>query len=731
MRIKNGNYELTFENGGVEVCKEGKVLYYNKRPIYAFIKTSMAVIEFFDQAYETVRDSGDGKVTAEGVLTTPNGSRLQFIDEYVTEWKDFVINRTINVMKQSEDDLGFASKISFNLPDAETIRDYHCFAPATWYRDNEYARPFVIGYDEECEYHWRKETGLTLPLFAAQSKKTGETIMLSRSKSDVKLPGRKKSKFSQLIDEKCNVGSIGLSKPEDKTLAYLYYGYPVRKQTGAKRDGISIDYVYPAADGQVGDHQQMFYVDYMIKNKTFDRVLHPMEKDFIDKYEVRLNLGCFDDFYPMMKWAWRSVYDRLRDELFEVDQKLQYQNNINAMKYLARDYGDGAWGVPFSAFLPDFDVDSISLQFGFVGQQPGIGYQLMDYGLREGDEEAFTKGQNMILFWVKNGANLQGAPYGCYSPINKEFEPYPVWLRMSADGLENILDAYVLTKKKTEEHPDWLQFCENAADFFIKVQNEDGSFYRAYNHDGSMRMDSKANTISIVRFFVQLYLVTEKTQYKDAAIRAGEWAFENVYKNMEYRGSTCDNEDIMDNESGIYAMFGFLALYDLTKEDKWLEALLGAADYTETWTYSWTFPVYSDRPECPLSKRSISGQSPVTIGMGGGDMYMAACAYIYYRIYIITGDDHYRDYAEFIHNNSRNANDVYGDFGYAIKGLSWEGGDFSDQELKTLHHWLPWVTYVELDPTSRLLNTFGAYDIAGCEKLSMEEKQKRNNIYDI
>ena len=63
---------------------------------------------------------------------------------------------------------------------------------------------------------------------------------------------------------------------------------------------------------------------------------------------------------------------------------------------------------------------------------------------KEGDEEAFTKGQNMILFWVKNGANLQGAPYGCYSPINKEFEPYPVWLRMSADGLEsaNIIGIF-------------------------------------------------------------------------------------------------------------------------------------------------------------------------------------------------------------------------------------------------------------------------------------------------
>ena len=729
MRLQNGDYTLNFENGGVTIEKDGNVLYFNKRPIYAFIKTTMAVVEFFDKTYDSIKES-DGKIYAEGIFETPNGSKLSFEDIYATDSEGIVISRKVTVIEKSDDDLGFASKISFVLPDAESIKDYDCFAPATWYKDNEFARQYVIGYDADCEYNWRKETGMPLPLFAAQSKSSGETIMFSRNKSDVTLPSRKTCKFSQMIDREYTVGSMGLSKPENETISYLYYGFPVRKKTEAVRDGITIDYVYPGSDGQVGFQQMEFNIDYMMKTKTFNRVLHPIEKDFSSSFEVRLNLGHFDDFYPMMRWAWRSVYARLRDELFDVDQKLQYRNNINAMKLLARDYGDGAWGVPFSSFLPDFDVDSISMQFGFVGQQPGIGYQLMDYGLREGDTEAFEKGQNMILFWVKNGANPNGSPNGCYSPINKAFEPYPIWLRMSADGLENILDAYVLTKKKTEEHPDWLEFCENAAKFFLNVQNEDGSFYRAYNLDGTMRMDSKANTISIVRFFIQLFLVTGKEEYKNAAIKAGEWSYDNVYKNMEYRGSTCDNTDITDNESGIYAMFGFLALYDLTREDKWLEALIGASDYTETWTYSWTFPVYSDRPNCPLSKRSISGQSPVTIGMGGGDMYMAACAFLYYRLYIITGDEHYRDYAEFIHNNSRNANDVYGDFGYAIQGLSWEGGGFADQQLNTLHHWLPWVTYVELDPTSRLYNAFGAYDIAGCEKLSEEEKQKRNRIYD-
>ncbi|MCR5503550.1 MAG: glycoside hydrolase family 76 protein [Lachnospiraceae bacterium] len=730
MILKFGNYELSFESGGVKIRRGGETLYYNNRPMYAFVKTAMAVTEFFDSAYDAAAESEGGAILATGILQTPNGSKLRFEDLYKRAGEGILISRTLTVLSKGEDDLGFASKISFVLNGADTIRDYDCFAPATWYKDNEYARPHVIGFDPDCEYHLRKETGLTLPLFAAQNKKSGETIMLSRNKADLTLPGRRTHTFSQMIDRECTAGSIGLSKPENKTISYLYYGFPVRKETGASADGLSIDYVYPATDGQTGRMDQVYNIDYMMKTKSLNRILHPMEEGFSDHYEVRLDLSAFGEFYPMMRWAWRSVYRRLRADLFQVDQNLQYHNNIRAMKLLARDYGDDAWGVPFSAFLPDMDVDSISLQFGFVGQQPGIGYQLMVYGLRENVEEAYDKGRNIIRFWVKNGACGSGAPRGCYSPINRAFEPYPIWLRMSADGLENILDAYVLARKNHEIHADWLEFCENAARFFLKVQNEDGSFYRAYEEDGRMRMDSKANTISIVRFFIQLFLVTGNSEYKDAAIKAGEWSYTHIYRGFEYRGSTCDNTDIMDNESGIYAMFGFLSLYDLTGEEKWKDALLGAADYTETWTYSWHFPVYCDDPGSPLSVRSISGQSPVVIGTGGGDMYMAACAYLYYRIYVITGDAHYRDYAEFIHNNSRNANDVDGSFGYAVRGLSWEGGAFADQVLHTLHHWLPWVTYVELDPASRLMDTFGSYDIEGCGKLSEEEKKARNRIYE-
>uniref|UniRef100_S0DDF0 Uncharacterized protein n=1 Tax=termite gut metagenome TaxID=433724 RepID=S0DDF0_9ZZZZ len=125
----------------------------------------------------------------------------------------------------------------------------------------------------------------------------------------------------------------------------------------------------------------------------------------------------------------------------------------------------------------------------------------------------------------------------------------------------------------------------------------------------------------------------------------------------------------------------------------------------------WSFPVRVLWPNHPFTKNGVSGMSPVMIGSlrgGGGDMYMAACAYIYYRLYVITGDEHYCDYAEFIHNNTRQANDVDGGFGYALPGMSHEGCGFGTQTLDGHYHWLPWVTYVEADPTSRLYDTFGA-----------------------
>ena len=147
------------------------------------------------------------------------------------------------------------------------------------------------------------------------------------------------------------------------------------------------------------------------------------------------------------------------------------------IKY-TRKYGD-SYGLPFACQLPDMDISSVSFQFGFVGQQPGIGNLLLRYGDRENMPEAREKGIGILEFWVKNSKTQSGLPQMCYNPSLQGFEPYPHYVRMLADGMEAILDAYVYLHKRKEEKQDWLEFCIKPGDWLVRVQNEDGSFYRA------------------------------------------------------------------------------------------------------------------------------------------------------------------------------------------------------------------------------------------------------------
>ncbi|SMH42750.1 hypothetical protein SAMN06295885_2048 [Rathayibacter oskolensis] len=722
VQIANDGCALLVRGGGIEVRREGRLLYANPRPLFVTVKTVAAVSEFWDAAYDDVVAS-DGEVEARGTLTVPSGSVFAFTDVFAPAGTGFRVSRTVTVLAEG-DDLGFSTKISLRMVESDDVRAYDCFAPGVRYRQNE----FAPGDDLDDEYFWRMETRYALPVFAMQHRESGETVALSRWAADVTLPTDGVVRSENFTDAACTVGSIGMSRPESRTLNYLYYGFGVRKDLPIEPAGLSIDYVYPGADGQLPLDNPYSGLDYDEEPMRFQRMNHPVSVGFEQRYTVALTVGRYDGFAAMMREVWRDVYSRLRDTLFEVDNERHYRNGMEILNRCTRPYGD-SFGLPFACQLPDMDVSSVSFQFGFVGQQPGIGYQLLRYGDLEGVPEAFEKGVGVVDFWVRTAQTPSGLPRMCWNPTLQDFEPYPHYLRMLADGVEAILDAYLHLRAKGDERPEWLEFCTRAADWLVRVQNDDGSFHRAYHADGSVRMDSRSNTPSVIRFLVQLHLVTGDARYRDAAVRAGAWTFENSHRTLEYRGGTCDNADIQDKEAGIYALFGFLALSDLTGEDRWLEGAVRAADYTETWTYAWSFPVRTIQPKHPFNQYSISGQSIITIG-GGADVYMAACSYTYYRLHLITGDDHYLDFAEFIHANTRQSTDVDGSTGYAMPGLGHESGDFTSQTLQSHYHWLPWCTFVEVDPASRLFDTFGVYEIAQAQRLPPEDRAARNRIYD-
>ncbi len=711
-----GQYELEFENGGIKVTKNSECLYFNKRPCYIAVKDIGALSIFGEAPYEKV-DEDDGAVLCTGRYVDANGSAFLINDRYSVISDEIKIERDVKVLKKSERDLGFYSKIGLYTAVSDRIEDYDYFSPGEWYRHNEYASDNSIGKKMNADYYWRKETYCGLPMFAMQNIRSGETVCFSRFASDVRLKTVDRGTDSEnYVDPLSNIGSLGISKPKPETVLYTYYGAALRKPIEAECDGLSIDYVYPGGNGEVprGD------------TFSFMRVNHPMEEGFVHRYSIMVSFARYDSFQKMMRETWRNVYARLKDEKALIDNRLLYENNMKLLKKVTNEYAKDVWGTPFAAQLPQFDPNSTSAEIGFVGQQTGIGYQLLRWGTFNNDSEAIKKGKGIIDFWVNRTMTETGCPKVWYQLALEQFEPQPQFIREIGDGLEGILDAYVFMHKQGKDYPKWLEYCVKTADWLCDNQNADGSFFRSYNYDGTMCMDSKATTPCVVRFLSWMFFVTQKEIYKLSAQKAGDWAYDNMYIKMEYRGGTCDNSDIMDKEAGLYAMFAFIALYDLTGEDKWIEAAKGAADYVETFTYIWNYPIVTHYPTMPFNTRHISGQSHIVVGSGAADMYMACGGYEFFRLYLLTGDEHYLDYAEFIYLNSKQANDIDGSLGAAIPGLIHESGFFCEQIYYGNYHWLPWCTFVEVDPVSRMVDTFGVYEIDEARKIPYPELVSMN-----
>ena len=729
MKICLGPYEVCFADGGVRVSRDHQALYFNRRPVYVSVKTYGAINEFRDAAYDRVEER-DGEVTGECLFVTKNGSEIAVRDTWSAAGGTLKIARVAEVRKSSGDDLGFQTKISFYQAVSDELRDFEYFSPGQWYLDNKYAADFAPGKNMDLQYYWRKETYSGLPMFAMRHRESGETVWLSRWEADATLPAldRTATENYAYVDPLITVGSFGVSKARPDALTYTYYGHVMATPLpDAQCDGVSVDYIYPAVNGQqpyrnwgpVSTRQPLSNITWV----------HPMREGFVQRYAVAACFDRYDSFGLMLRNTWRQVYPRLKDRLFEVDNAQLYEHMMRFLKTVTRQFGE-AWGTPFAAQLPDFDPSSFSAEIGFVGQQAGIGYQLLRWGRLRDDAEAVEKGLGILDFWAEHTMTDAGFPRLWVHLSAHRDEPQPIWIRQIGDGLEAILDAYVFEKKRGADHESWLDYCVRTADWLSGLQNDDGSFYRSYHDDGSCCMDSKASTQCVVRFLVQLYLVTKQERYLGMAVRAGEWSRVHQYEGYEYRGGPCDTSDIMDKESGIYAMFAYIALYDLSGDRKWLEAACGAADYTETFTFVWHFPVYNPYPAHPFNRYHISGQSNVSVGTAGGDIYMAACSYTYYRLYLLTGDRHYCDFAEFLNRNCKQANDPDGSCGYRYPGLVNEGAHFSEQEYRSRYHWLPWCTFVEVDPASRFEDTFGYHEIAEIEKLPMEERTRRNRIYD-
>lgn len=572
--ISSGEYEFAFDKDSsdlydIQVIKGSTLLYKQENPIFAFVKVGTTE-QIFSGKYSSVSKLGN-TITCTGNITTTNDSILNFTDIYTTLGSngEFKMSRSVTVTQKGILDDGFATKFSLDPESNVSMTDIDVFAPGNWYKQNENVVAGSFASDYTDENFFIKETRLPLPLFMKYNKITGETITFSHVDGDLKT-SQSDMTTSWLVDSGFEFGSLGIKKSPVPSINYIYPSY----------EG-DINYY---GNGPNGENK----LTGMIKRS------HPFDTNLTThQYSLAICLGDYVDFFNAQSSIWEYFFDYFSPQVKNIDVGVLYDNGVDYYEtYYRNDFASGAKGLPWSIWTLNSGAREYHLQSGFVGQQTKVGYQLIRDGYENNNTSNITRGREIIDFWVNNSKNASGIHKTDFFSEDGWWDNGPVFLRTASDACEGILDAIRIMADQGVVYQSWIDYVVSYGDFLVNMQNADGSWARSYNQNGTVSNSGKYNTTNPIRFLVKLHLVTGDTDYRDAAIAAGNWSVTNIVDEFSFAGGTPDNDNTLDKEAGMLALNAFNSLYDLTSESIWLDAAVESAYYLESWTYIQDFDIY-------------------------------------------------------------------------------------------------------------------------------------------
>jgi hypothetical protein len=711
--LRSGNGQLTVATGVVLVPRG--VTYRTSqeveetKPAQLWIKVKKPggrySLRAYAIGYDSVQQHGAALV-ASAQLTTENGSLFAFTDTYTVtdDQGDFELSRIVRVVKSDPRDEGFNSRFTLGFKGQGSGDKQELFSPALWYLRNPLS-PRIAANDahvNEMAYYREMRTGL--PFITMRSPNDGTVISLFHVAPAISSSVNERSR-EWLVDGSIQYGALGVTREANTEIGFAYPGI----EDGAQ---------------EVSNAKSTIYRS------------HPVHVGFEQRYTLLIRISHASAFASALRGEWRYFYGVVRPEPASVPLDLVYSAGIHVLDHYAKNYGD-APGWPFVVDVPSGEITPqgrgkslpISYQMGYVGQQLPNAYQLIRYGLLHNDVALLHKGKDIVSFWADRSPLPSGLPQVWYNVDPPTFRNGAfIYLRQVSDGMEGALAAAVLMRQHGLPQTNWERFCTNFGNWLVRSQNADGSFYRAYNADGTAAQKSTLNTTHVIRFLVRLYGVTKDRRYLQAALRAGRFSIANITAPELYVGGTVDDPDpVEDKEAGVEALHAYLALYDVTRDRRWLNAATNAADYVETWNLSWQYPIVTDEPA--YRRAGTRGESFIKIGISGVDIFLSFEACDYYRLFLFTGDEQYRDFARLILTDTKLTTDWDGSLGYGQLGLLREASNLADIQASPRVGWLPWLTDAELAPLSELEDIFGSMSIDQIEKLPIDVRRRKNQSY--
>jgi hypothetical protein len=660
----------------------------------------------------------DRILVCQGIIASENGTRFVFTDRFSADQPgSFEMSRDVEVRSASAKDVSFNTLFGLQVSPASTIDDFEFFVPGIWYRTNFKTKMAgELAVNPSDQYFLFREDRLPLPIVTARETSSGRTVSLIHSEADP-TTFADEGKLQLAVDERMQFGSIGVRQLQ----------------------GTSVTFMFPGSEGERN------HVMRRSRNSWAHRS-HPVKHGIRHRYKLLIGFSITPSYPNAVETSWKQAFDAYHPSVRPVNVGRAFEGLIETLDhYWVGTSPPGNYdapGFPFSVYLPEGNVRLYNYQMGFIGRQLSNAYFLIHQGLASGSRSLREKGEQVIDFWAANSLTASGLPRTWYDAAREG--AIGSWrssdnprggtaIRVATTGMEGMLSAWELMNRKGVDKPAWLSACRRFGDWLVANQNDDGSYFIAYDHrsDGSRNAPtstSRFGTINPIRFLVMLHQATGDRRYKTAAIRAGEFCRNTIHEDYSYVGSVIDNPNVIDRETGQEATSAFLAMYDLTGEKEWLDAAVQAARYTETWMYAYDVPPEIGRDDCDFpADRSIVGQTVIATGHSAADLGLAFSSFDYFRLYLFTGDDHFLEIARLlVHNTKQSLNWDGSLYPGKPKGLQLEAFTVTVPRRKGVMQCLSWNYAAHLDPLIRFQDSFGSMDIEAIEQLPLERRLEMN-----
>ena len=661
---------------------------------------SVGGVHEFNAPYSQVARTSTG---VEATATIHSSPTVSFLVRDIWQLHEEVLSVQRTVTVEGSTSRGFSSAIVFSAPNL-VWEDASYFAPGVLYADPTYDGERSPGGTLLYAAHHLsfREDILPAPLLGLYFRGGASVTILDPMPRGDTTEAESQLAQPEMTDARFQFGSLSVTQPQGTPLEF--------------------GFKYPGSiQGYFAGHGS---------SPIFIRRYHPIRAGFSQSYRVAFRLAHNPTFRSFTRDAWRWSWNTLKPPIHEIDIPAVRRVLVDHLAAQVTEI-NGNTGVPFvrSTIDDSHNWNWTMVAMGFVGKD----LDCADALLREADRDPSPRGAHMRALGLAIIATMiHGLPSvplpatGIDLTTGQAWDHIWLapWLRNATEDMRVLMLAYRREAKLGRPHPEWLAWVCRYCDWLIEQQRADGSFPRRWKPSSNEAAEpSGTASYNAVPVLVLMSEITGDDKYRAAAIRAADYTWIQYGSRGLFIGGASDNPNITDKEAGLLSLEAFLALYEDSRELKWLDYAQAAGDFAESWIWIWNLPMPADADDALLHwKRGVSTvglQGITALHAGGADEYLDCAVALYARLYNYTHESHYLAVTQLLLHDTKSMVALPGRL-YDMRGPGWQQENFGlgpgprGRGVGSHRLWLPWVSANHLHG----INALEEYDPALFQQLT-------------